>query len=277
MKTSLIQLISSFATTSGLLLGSTSLLRIHNSPKPTCVRLGSHREGDDANFGHHDVSRRSLLHSAGLSLAGVVSSGPMSAFLRSVNADPNGAGGGVNAANAMGLVHFPCHPGELLNTYHMMRAGESLLEAEDILSTNPLFLTNRDDALTELGVTQVDDACDEMMSKGINPSVVKYSLASKCIDTSNIVATKMMIGRNRIVPEFTFMDPRGAGIWDGKPLASTEAAIWAMDAAEAGNEGSNGKPPPNDDGTANETLFNQVTRLRQLMSSKSMQFGVVHD
>ena len=44
-----------------------------------------------------------------------------------------------------------------------------------------------------------------MISKDINPSVVKYSLASKCMDTSGIVATKMMVGRNRIVPEFTYM------------------------------------------------------------------------
>ena len=33
------------------------------------------------------------------------------------------------------------------------------------------------------------------------------------------------------------MDPRGAGIWDGKPLHSTEAAMWALDAAEAGKDG----------------------------------------
>ena len=44
-----------------------------------------------------------------------------------------------------------------------------------------------------------------MMLKDINPSVVKYSLAAKSIDSANIVATTMMVGRNRIVPEFTFM------------------------------------------------------------------------
>jgi len=38
-----------------------------------------------------------------------------------------------------GLVFFPCVNG-LKNTYHLMRAGESLLETQDILSTNPLFL-----------------------------------------------------------------------------------------------------------------------------------------
>ena len=94
--------------------------------------------------------------------------------------------------------------------------------------------TNRDDALTTLGVIQIENACAEMIAKCIKPSVVKYRLASKCIDTANIVATRMMIGRNRIVPEFTFMDPRGAGSWDG---GCTEAAIWALDNAEAGVEG----------------------------------------
>lgn len=53
--------------------------------------------------------------------------------------------------------------------------------------------TNRDDALTTLGVIQVEDACADLMAKGINPSVVKYSLASKCIDSANIVATRMMV------------------------------------------------------------------------------------
>ena len=53
--------------------------------------------------------------------------------------------------------------------------------------------TNRDDALTTFGVGQMEDACAFMMSNGINPSVVKYSLASKCIDAANIVATQMMV------------------------------------------------------------------------------------
>jgi broad specificity phosphatase PhoE len=98
-------------------------------------------------------------------------------------------------ANAMGLVQFPCPPGELSNTYHLMRAGESILESDGILSTNPLFLTNREDSLSELGIVQVEEACRGMSSRGINPSVVKYSLASKCIESANIVATTLLVGR----------------------------------------------------------------------------------
>ena len=45
----------------------------------------------------------------------------------------------TETAQARGLVQFPCREG-LGNTYHFMRAGESILESEDIWSTNPLFL-----------------------------------------------------------------------------------------------------------------------------------------
>ncbi len=38
-----------------------------------------------------------------------------------------------------GLVQFPVDY-QLMNTYHIMRSGESLLESQDILSSNPLFL-----------------------------------------------------------------------------------------------------------------------------------------
>ena len=66
---------------------------------------------------------------------------------------------------------------------------------------------------------------------------------------------------------------QGAGYWDGKDLASTEAAIFALDAAEAGIDGTGGRPPPNEDGTANETLWDQVIRLRQLMSVLETQYS----
>ena len=42
---------------------------------------------------------------------------------------------------ARGLVQFPVDdPSDLLNMYHVLRVGTTLLEQEDIWSTNPLFL-----------------------------------------------------------------------------------------------------------------------------------------
>ena len=46
--------------------------------------------------------------------------------------------GGANA-NARGLIRFPCRA-PLSNAYHLLRSGSSLLEVDDVWSTNPLFL-----------------------------------------------------------------------------------------------------------------------------------------
>lgn len=163
------------------------------------------------------------------------------------------------------LIQFPI-TSNLKNTYHFMRAGESLLESQDIFSSNPLFLTNREDALSPLGLEQVQESCQILLSRDVNPSLVKFSLAAKSIDSANIVADKMLIGRDKLIPEYTFMDPRGVGKWDRRPISLVEDALFALDDMEAGDHGYDGRPPPNDDGTANETLGDQVTRLRELLS-----------
>lgn len=212
---------------------------------------------DDENKSKHNLSRRQSLITA----SGYISSGWFSTLL----SDWEYASTPPANAAMMGLVQFPCKNG-LMNTYHFMRAGSSGLEEEDLWGTNPLFLTNREDALTPTGKSQVQEACRVLSKHNINPSVIKYSLAAKCSDTSNIIANEMHVGMNRLIPEFTFMDPRGIGKWDMMPLKQTEKAVWALDHDEAGVAGLNGKPPPNDDGTANETLNDQVIRLRQLMS-----------
>lgn len=222
------------------------------------------KSSHDNGSGDDEMTRRRLLNV----LAGSFSSGPVLSFHRFLRNDQANS-----RAAAMGLVQFPCKPGTLMNNYHLMRAGQSGLEEQNILSTNPLFLTNTEDGLTSLGKMQVEDACRQMVASSINPSVIKYSLASKCIDTANTIANTLMVGRNRIVPEFTFMDPRGAGHWNGRELLTTEAALFALDAAEAGNDGRGGRPPPTEDGTANETLFEQVIRLRQLMSILETQYS----
>ena len=46
-----------------------------------------------------------------------------------------------------------------------------------------------------------------------------------------------------------------------------------MDNQEAGNEGRDGAPPPTDDGTGNETLHDQLIRLRQLISILETQYS----
>jgi hypothetical protein len=98
----------------------------------------------------------------------------------------------ASPANAQ-LVQFPCNKNGLMNTYHFMRAGESLLEADNKLGTNPLFLTNRENGLSALGREQVHAAASLMDQQSINPSVVKFSLAANSMDSADIVGGDLQV------------------------------------------------------------------------------------
>lgn len=98
---------------------------------------------------------------------------------------------GVPPANAK-LVQFPCQDG-LMNTYHLMRAGESKLEEDHVLGTNPVFLTNRENALSDLGKEQVHLAAKHLESLKINPSVVKFPIAANAMDTADILANELHV------------------------------------------------------------------------------------
>ena len=97
--------------------------------------------------------------------------------------------------------------------------------------------TNREAALTEKGMEQIESTCQFLKSEEVAPTVVRYSLAAAAMDTTDIVGRQLKIGRNNLVPEFNFMDPRAIGKWDMLPLASTQSAVWAMDQKEAGSDG----------------------------------------
>uniref|UniRef100_A0A7S4MDA2 Uncharacterized protein n=1 Tax=Odontella aurita TaxID=265563 RepID=A0A7S4MDA2_9STRA len=136
------------------------------------------------------------------------------------------------------------------------------------LSSCLLLSTNREAALSNVGINQVEETCQRLREYDVNPTIVRYSLAANAVDSANIVGKELKVGRDRLVPEFNLMDPRAIGQYDMLSLNSTEAAIWALDVDEAGVDGTGGRPPPNEDGTPHETLSNQVTRLTNLLSGK---------
>ena len=119
---------------------------LHKAPstKYSRVRLSNDIHDADILYEIDDDSRRSFIKSSIVSFAGILSSCPGAALIHQVRLDPSSAKSGMNYiannANAMGLVTFPCPESTLANTYHIMRAGQSLLEEKNILSTNPLFL-----------------------------------------------------------------------------------------------------------------------------------------
>lgn len=131
------------------------------------------------------------------------------------------------------LVQFPCKDG-LRNSYHVMRAGQTLLEEKNILETNPLFLTNIEAGLSKTGIEQINTACYDMMKRNVNPSVITYSIAAATSDAVSIISNQLQVGNNRVIPEYTLMDPRGAGKWNQYPIDQVEPAIWYLDRTEAG-------------------------------------------
>ena len=204
-------------------------------------------------------SRRKVLQH--LLLAGVVVTSPELESLRTTCSR--------NVAHAAGgLIVFPLQPQQSLNNrYIFMRSGQTQLEEDDIISTNPLFITNRESGLSELGKRQVQAAAKQILTKDYDlPSVIKYSFAASSMDTAELMKSQLQLGQNRVVPEFNFMDPRAVGLWDKLPLSQVQPALVALDELEAGRYGQGGRTPPNDDGTPHETLADVVVRLQQLIS-----------
>jgi len=175
----------------------------------------------------------------------------------------------TDPANAL-LLRFPVgayNTQTLKNNYHFLRAGISNLEVEGIYSTNPLFLTNRENALSDEGLKCLNSALDVLKeTPSCQPTLVYHSLAANGMDTGDLIARELKMGRDRLMPEFTYLDQRGIGLWDSSEASVTRHAVWAMDQMEAGNEGFGGRPPANTDGTPNDTLHDQFTRLRQFLS-----------
>jgi len=54
--------------------------------------------------------------------------------------------------------------------------------------------TNHEDALSPRGIEQVQADCKWMIENDIVPTVVKYSLAAKAMETANVVASELKVG-----------------------------------------------------------------------------------
>lgn len=174
----------------------------------------------------------------------------------------------TDPANAL-LLRFPIgayNTQPLKNTYHFLRAGTSDLEVDGIYSTNPLFLTNRENGLSPQGYESLKKTADILKKTPLSPTVAYHSLAANGMDTGDYLARELKLGRDRLLPEFTYLDQRGIGLWDSSDETVVRHAVWAMDSLEAGSEGFGGRPPANTDGTPNDTLHDQFTRLRQFLS-----------
>lgn len=168
------------------------------------------------------------------------------------------------------LVQFPAN--SLHNRYILVRAGESNAEDQDMAFTNPVWKTSMMAGLSERGKAQVVrgvvpalralNVCEDS-SCWIWPSITQNSY-----QTGEVIAAISGIGRSRLIPEYSFLDLRGLGALDGKPVATAYQLLHEGDAFDP-----NYKPPPNYDGTPNESVADVLARARQLLSITETQYS----
>lgn len=150
-----------------------------------------------------------------------------------------------------------------------MRAGESQYESLGIINTNPVAKTSVDNGLSEKGKKQTVRAALELKAMGAceNNCWIWPSITQRAYQAAEIIGAVNGISRSHIVPEYSFLDARGLGAYEGKKLDSV-SEVYASDSLSP-----NIKPPPIDDGTPNESVQDVFVRVTQLMSILETQYS----
>lgn len=172
---------------------------------------------------------------------------------------------GLGVAHAS-LVQMP--PQTLNNRYYLVRAGESEFEKIGIINTNPVAKTNMESGLSEDGKRQTLKAAIQLKEMGAceGSCWIWPSITQRAYQAAEIIAYFNNINRSRIVPEYSFLDARGLGAFEGKSL-SFLSKVYETDA-----ESPNLRPPPYTDGTPNESVADVFVRVTQLMSVLETQY-----
>ncbi|KAK8503982.1 hypothetical protein V6N12_019149 [Hibiscus sabdariffa] len=172
-----------------------------------------------------------------------------------------------SVATARGLLRMP--PPRLSNRYFLVRAGESEYESLGIINTNPVAKTSVDSGLSEKGKKQTWRVALELKAMGAceRNCWIWPSITQRSYQAAEIIAAVNGVSRSYIVPEYSFLDARGLGAYEGKEL-ETISEVYESDSIS-----STIKPPPIDDGTPNESVADVFVRVTQLMSILETQYS----
>ncbi|KAF5836515.1 hypothetical protein DUNSADRAFT_5846 [Dunaliella salina] len=167
------------------------------------------------------------------------------------------------------LVQFPAS--KLQNRYILVRAGESY---EDLnngrIARNPAFKTSQSCGLTRNGVKQVLGlTVPAVESLGVAEDLawIWPSIWQSSYMTAEIIAYELGLGRSQIVPEYSFLDARGLGAYEGGETALVAQQVGEFDALD-----SLWRPLKGEDGTPHESLQDVLVRVRQVMSICETQY-----
>lgn len=155
-------------------------------------------------------------------------------------------------------------PLKLKNNIVLLRAGESFADSRHEVQTNPVRKLRQDNALTMKGREQIIEAAKEIETKlNFQPSYIWVSNTERAYESAVVLAREIQLGQNRIVPEFSFLDARAAGIYEGTNDETTWEEIHKNDEVV----GLDYKPPTSPDGTPCDSVNNVLVRVRQLIST----------
>ena len=176
------------------------------------------------------------------------------------------AAGLTTAQNAQaGMIMLPLQQ-PLKNNIILMRAGESMRDAEGVVETAPVKKLAVTNALTPEGRLQVKKAAKELCVDDIfgNPPTWIYtSNTERAYESAVILGRECLLGQNRIVPEFSFLDARGLGTFEGQSQERSRSIVHEKDE----KEGIKWAPPSSLDGTTSDSVETVLVRIRQLVSA----------
>jgi len=174
-----------------------------------------------------------------------------------------------NTANAA-LVLSP--PERLNNKYYLLRAGQSYADAANQIQTHPIYKLHMSNGLTELGRKQIQLAANKLKEAEAGkdgPGVlVWHDISARCLESANVLCDTLGIGRERVVPEYAFLEPRGMGLWESGRIDKILPTLYKADQQNVSY-----RPPPSDDGTLSESVSDVAVRVRQLLSKLETQYS----
>eukprot|EP00178_Gracilaria_changii_P020929 TRINITY_DN615_c0_g1_i1.p1 TRINITY_DN615_c0_g1~~TRINITY_DN615_c0_g1_i1.p1 ORF type:complete len:374 (-),score=39.88 TRINITY_DN615_c0_g1_i1:64-1185(-) len=167
-----------------------------------------------------------------------------------------------------GLHIFPLKE-SLTNEYFLMRACETVSDATRVVNSNPVNkLSLEKHSLTKRGVNQAIRASEALMKEGLSSDAwIWPSVTISAFETAEIVASKLRIRREQLVPEFSFLDARGVGALDGGQTSDVRSVVVENDTKD-----SNWRPQAGEDGTPNDSSQDVFVRVTQLLNKLETQY-----
>lgn len=158
-----------------------------------------------------------------------------------------------------GMLTFPL-PAPLKNNIVLVRSGESFADARHEIETNPVKKLQQNNGLTPKGRDEMLRVAETLEAMDFSPSFIWASNTERAYESARVLAEDLKLGQNRIVPEYSFLDARAMGTFEGQNDEATWAEIHKQDALV----GTSYKPPPANDGTPSESVSDVLVRANQV-------------